>query len=109
MSDTHRPTNVALPTLSVLLFSEPSASRHSENDASPPRRPFAADDSLRAEAAHRLACEGTALLRQGACPGALRLLYAMRRRAERHRPRFASDSTSDAPAEAFLAAGPTAP
>ncbi|MBD0670498.1 methylase [Streptomyces sp. CBMA156] len=78
------------------LYALPAA-WHSENGTPPPRRLIAADDTLRAEAAYRLACEGTALLWQGDYPGALRLLHAMRRRAERRRPRSAPDS----PAEAF--------
>ncbi|MEU3574615.1 class I SAM-dependent methyltransferase [Kitasatospora sp. NPDC036755] len=73
------------------------ASWHSENGSPPPRRLIAADDTLSAGAAYRLACEGTALLWQGDYPGALRLLHAMRRRAERRRPPSAAGS----PAEAF--------
>ncbi|GHF92019.1 methylase [Kitasatospora xanthocidica] len=92
MSDTHRPITTAPFALSAL-----PATWHSENGTPPPRRLIAADDSLRAEAAYRLACEGTALLWQGAYPDALRLLHAMRRRAERPRPR----SVPDSPAEAF--------
>ncbi|WP_316525913.1 class I SAM-dependent methyltransferase [Kitasatospora brasiliensis] len=92
MSDTHRPSTVTLPTLSAL-----PAPWHSENGTPAPRRLIAADDTLRAEAAYRLVCEGTALLWRGDYPGALRLLHAMRRRAERRRPR----SAPDCPAEAF--------
>ncbi|MFD4655902.1 methyltransferase [Kitasatospora sp. NPDC058444] len=92
MSDTHRPSIVPLSTLSAL-----PAPWHSENGTPPPRRLIAADDTLGAEAAYRLACEGTALLWRGDYPGALRLLHAMRRRAERRRPRSAPGS----PAEAF--------
>ncbi|MEV7186038.1 class I SAM-dependent methyltransferase [Kitasatospora sp. NPDC093102] len=92
MSDTHRPNIVTLPTTSAL-----PAPWHSENGTPPPRRLIAAGNTLRAEAAYRLACEGTALLWQGDYPGALRLLQAMRRRAERRRPRSAPGS----PAEAF--------
>ncbi|MFF7989013.1 methyltransferase [Kitasatospora xanthocidica] len=98
MSDTHRPTTATPSALSAL-----PATWHSENGTPPPRRLIAADDSLRAEAAYRLACEGTALLWQGAYPDALRLLHAMRRRAERPRPqpRSVSDPDPDSPAEAF--------
>ncbi|RKT08763.1 methyltransferase family protein [Streptomyces sp. 1114.5] len=91
MSDIYRPTTVALLTLSAL-----SARWRSENGTPPPRRLIIADDSLRADAAHRLACEGTSLLWKGDYPGALRLLNAMRRRAERRRPRSAPDSPADA-------------
>ncbi|MGW3233036.1 methyltransferase [Kitasatospora sp. NPDC001095] len=92
MSDTHRPGIITLPISSTL-----PAPWHSENGAPPPRRLIAADDTLSAGAAYSLACEGTALLWQGTYPGALRLLHAMRRRAERRRPR----STPDSPADAF--------
>ncbi|MFE6051298.1 methyltransferase [Kitasatospora sp. NPDC056446] len=94
MHETHRPGIVPPPTFSTL-----PATWHSENGTPPPRRLIAADDTLRAEAAYRLACEGTALLWQGDYPGALRLLQAMRRRAERRRSR--SRSAPDSPAEAF--------
>ncbi|MFE4518526.1 methyltransferase [Kitasatospora sp. NPDC056783] len=82
MSDIPRPTTAVLPILPIL-----PAPWHSENGTPAPRRLIAADDTLRAEAAYRLACEGTALLWQGDYPGALRLLHAMRRRAGRRRPR----------------------
>ncbi|MFE4972381.1 methyltransferase [Kitasatospora sp. NPDC056651] len=90
MSDTPRST-IVLPTLSTL-----PAPWHSENGTPAPRRLIAADDILRAEAAYRLACEGTALLWHGDYPGALRLLNAMRRRAERRRPRPAPTVAAEA-------------
>lgn len=51
--------------------------------ASPvPRRLILADDSLSADQAYRLACEGTALLWQGDFQNARQLLQAMARRAD---------------------------
>ncbi|MET8628548.1 class I SAM-dependent methyltransferase [Kitasatospora sp. NPDC004669] len=88
MSDIHRPTTFSLSTL--------SARWRSENGTPPPRRLIAADRTLRADAAYRLACEGTALLWHGDYPDALRLLHAMRRRAERRRPRSAPVNPVDA-------------
>lgn len=96
MSDTHR-FAIAQSTIPLSAL---SAQWHSENGAPPPRRLIAADSTLRADAAYRLACEGTALLWHGDYPDALRLLSAMRRRAERRRSRSAP-TTHDSPAEAF--------
>jgi len=56
---------------------------HSESRTPPPRRIVVADDSLRAATAHRLACEGTALLWRGDFQGARQLLNAMGRRVDR--------------------------
>ncbi|WP_114854782.1 class I SAM-dependent methyltransferase [Brachybacterium sp. YJGR34] len=60
-----------------------SALWHSENGAPAPRRVVVADDRMTADAAHRLACEGTALLWRGDYPGARQLLQAMGRRIDR--------------------------
>ncbi|NYI08208.1 methyltransferase [Allostreptomyces psammosilenae] len=60
-----------------------SARWHSENGAPPPRRIVLADDRTPAAVAHRLACEGTALLWRGDFHGARRLLSAMGRRVDR--------------------------
>jgi len=49
----------------------------------PPRRVVIADDTLKADAAWRLACEGTALLWQGDFQNARQLLAAMARRSDR--------------------------
>ncbi|MFK0118442.1 methyltransferase [Streptomyces sp. NPDC090994] len=64
-----------------------SARWHSESAAPPPARVIGADDRLNAATAHRLACEGTALLWRGDFPGARQLLRAMGRRVDRKPPR----------------------
>jgi len=55
----------------------------SERGLPPPARVQAADDTLTADAAFRLACEGTALLWRGDFHNARQLLQAMARRADR--------------------------
>jgi methylase of polypeptide subunit release factors len=49
----------------------------------PPRRVIIADDTMKADEAYRLACEGTALLWRGDFQNAKQLLQAMSRRADR--------------------------
>lgn len=68
----------------------------SEWGAPPPTRVMIADDSMTADAAHRLACEGTALLWKGDFQNARQLLNAMARRADRHPPKAGAS-----PAESF--------
>ncbi|MBB1258608.1 N5-glutamine methyltransferase family protein [Streptomyces alkaliterrae] len=53
-------------------------------DTPPPRRLVEADDTLRADAAFKLVCEGTALLWRGDYHGARQLLAALGRRVDRH-------------------------
>ncbi|WP_052849250.1 methyltransferase [Streptomyces avicenniae] len=60
-----------------------SARWHSENATPPPARVVTADDRTGADAAHRLACEGTALLWRGDFHQARQLLRAMGRRIDR--------------------------
>ncbi|MDP5241074.1 class I SAM-dependent methyltransferase [Uliginosibacterium sp. 31-16] len=60
-----------------------SALWRAENGALPPRRIEIADDSLSADAAYRLVCEGTALLWRGDFQNARLLLDALKRRIER--------------------------
>ncbi|MEW2387008.1 class I SAM-dependent methyltransferase [Streptomyces venezuelae] len=69
---------------------------HSESGAAPPRRIVVADDRTRAAAAHRLACEGTALLWRGDFHGARQLLGALGRRVDRKTP-----APGATPADAF--------
>ncbi len=71
---------------------------HSESGTAAPKRVVIADDRTTADAAYRLACEGTALLWRGDFQNARQLLQAMARRLDR-KPRKAA-TTSD-PAEAF--------
>ena len=60
-----------------------SARWQSENGQLPPRRVVVADDTLSADTAWRLACEGTAMLWRGDYHNARQLLQAMARRASR--------------------------
>lgn len=59
------------------------ASWRSEAGLAPPKRVQIADDTLNADAAWRLACEGTALLWRGDFQNARQLLQAMARRIDR--------------------------
>lgn len=67
----------------------------SEAGSPPSRRVAAADDTTTADAAYRLACEGTALVWQGDFQNARQLLQAMARRIDR-RPKKPADSSVDA-------------
>ncbi len=60
-----------------------SALWRSENAAKAPQRVVVADDTLTADTAYRLACEGTAMLWRGDFQNARQLLQAIRRRLER--------------------------
>lgn len=62
---------------------------HSERTATPPRRVIVVDDTLKADAAYRMACEGTAMLWHGDFQNARQLLQAMVRRVDR-KPRKTS-------------------
>ncbi|MGW1996478.1 methyltransferase [Embleya sp. NPDC001921] len=73
-----------------------SANWHSESATSAPGRVVGADDRMTADAAYRLACEGTALLWRGDFHNARRLLQAMSRRVDRKPSR-----QGDSPAESF--------
>ncbi|MCM2288072.1 MAG: class I SAM-dependent methyltransferase [Sulfuritalea sp.] len=76
-----------------------SARWHSEAGAPPPRRVVVADDRITADAAWRLACEGTALLWRGDFQNARQLLQAMARRVDR-KPQKAAASPATS-TEAF--------
>lgn len=71
----------------MLAWHEGAATRsalwRSAAGLAPPRRVVVADDTLTADAAYRLACEGTALLWRGDFQNARQLLQAMARRADR--------------------------
>lgn len=54
-----------------------------ESGAAAPRRVVAADDTMSADTAYRLACEGTGMLWQGDFHNARQLLQALARRTER--------------------------
>src|SRR5690606_16907884 len=62
----------------------PSSARwRSESGSPPPKRVVIADDRLSADAAYRLACEGTGLLWRGDFQNARHLLQALKRRIDR--------------------------
>jgi methylase of polypeptide subunit release factors len=61
---------------------EHSVRWRSEAGLAPPRRVVVADDTMTADAAYRLACEGTALLWKGDFQNARQLLQAIARRCE---------------------------
>lgn len=85
-----------IPTLSWPETDGPRTVRwRSEAGVPPPKRVVLADDRTTADAAYRLACEGTALLWRGDYQNARQLLQAMARRADR-RPRKAPASPLDA-------------
>ena len=89
------------PLLEWMEQEQPRSARwRSEADNAVPRRVQAADDTLRADAAYRLAGEGTGLLWRGDFQNARQLLQALARRADR-KPRVGSDEPPDAPADAF--------
>ena len=75
-----------------------SARWRSERGVPPPRRVVIADDTMTADAAYRLACEGTAMLWRGDFQNARQLLLAMARRADskprKLRPPPASPATA---------------
>ena len=73
-----------------------SARWRSENGTAPPKRVVIADDRMTADAAYRLACEGTALLWRGDFQNARQLLQAMARRAD-EKPRKAKTKIAASP------------
>ena len=62
-----------------------SARWRSENGVPPPKRIVIADDRMSADAAYRLACEGTALLWRGDFQNARQRLQALARRADQRK------------------------
>ena len=60
-----------------------SAKWHSENGIAPHKKIQIADDTLTADIAYRLACEGTAMLYKGDFQNARQLLQALMRRVDR--------------------------
>ncbi|MBI1888123.1 MAG: class I SAM-dependent methyltransferase [Nitrosomonadales bacterium] len=78
-----------------------SARWRSESGMPPPKRVAIADDTMTADAAYRLACEGTALLWRGDFQNARQLLQALARRAERKPRKKPTPSSLISPAESF--------
>ncbi|MFY9327928.1 MAG: class I SAM-dependent methyltransferase [Georgfuchsia sp.] len=70
----------------------------SENNLPPPEHVEIADDTMTANAAYRLACEGTALLWRGDFHNARQLLQAMARRTERNQGLVRSSGKRAVPA-----------
>ena len=68
---------------------------HADNGLKPPKRVVLADDNMSADAAYRLACEGTGLLWQGDFQNARQLLQALMRRSDKP-PRKAKATASAA-------------
>jgi SAM-dependent methyltransferase len=64
-----------------------SARWRSEGGTPPPKRVAIGDDSMNADHAYRLACEGTAILWRGDFQNARQLLQALARRADRNPPK----------------------
>ncbi len=96
------------PVITWIEADEPRTVRwRSESGMQPPEHVVIADDTMTANRAYRLACEGTALLWHGDFHNARQQLLAMARRAERNQgsPRssgkHAAPITATAPAEAF--------
>ncbi len=72
----------------------------SEKGIAPPGRMLLIDDTITADRAYRLACEGSALLWQGDFQAARQLLQAMARRADA-KPRKPAPTAETTPGEAF--------
>jgi len=68
---------------------------HAENGSPPPKCVVAIDDTQTADAAYRLACEGTAMLWRGDFQNAKQLLQAMARRADAQAAKSAKKRNPD--------------
>ncbi len=106
------PDNLPADTPAFIEWTEqgqPQRARwRSERAAPPPRRVVCVDDTMPADAAYRLACEGTALLWRGDFQNARHLLDALVRRVDRVPSRQAGKArkvaapvTPEAPGAAF--------
>lgn len=83
---------------------QPCAARWQSGSGLPvPKRVMVVDDRITADAAYRLACEGTALLWRGDFQNARQLLQALARRIDRKikTPKPAASSPSTSPSDAF--------
>ena len=93
--------NPQLQRLQWLEAGQPRSARwRSEAALAPHTQIIVADDTLRADAAYRLAAEGTAILWRGDWQNARQLLLALSRRADRQ-PRVGSEKKPATLAEAF--------
>ncbi len=71
---------------------------HAENDTPAPKRVQIADDTISADVAYKLCCEGTALLWRGDFQNAKQLMQALSRRIDRpgKKPKKAASSMTEA-------------
>ena len=92
-----------LPTLNWNEAGETRTARwQSEAGVPPPKRVMLADDTMTADAAYRLACEGTALLWRGDFQNARQMLQALARRVDKGRkPKRKDKGKPQSPTEAF--------
>lgn len=95
--------NIAVSAHPIIRWTEAGESRsarwRSASATPPPKRVIVADDRITADAAYRLASEGTALLWRGDFQNARQLLQALARRIDR-KPKKAKAAPAS-PAEAF--------
>ena len=106
MSHQRRAAKLDHPTWPTIHWDEAgeshSARWRSEAGVLPPKRVQVVDDTLTADAAYHLACEGTALLWRGDFQNARQLLQAMARRFDHKSGRSRKlEKSASAPAEAF--------
>jgi SAM-dependent methyltransferase len=92
--------DTTLPALATIHWTEADEAHtalwHSERGAPPPKRVVLADDTMNADTAYRLACEGVGLLWQGDFQNARMLVQALARRTDRlpERQKFKADKQS---------------
>ncbi len=94
--------SLSAETPPLLHWTEGDAARsarwRSERGAPPPKRVLLADDTMPADTAYRLACEGTGLLWRGDFHNARQLLLALARRVDRKAVRRGAPPAAAAPA-----------
>jgi len=101
------PAPVSSPSSSALIHwtengEARSARWRSERSAAPPKRVVIADDSMSADTAYRLACEGTGLLWRGDFQNARMLVQALARRVDKPaKPKRAKAAQADATVQVF--------
>jgi len=94
--DTRATSTSAAPEIHWTENGQPRTARwRSEKGTPPHKRVVVADETMTADVAYRLACEGTALLWRGDFQNARQMLLAMARRAD-EKSRKASKSTNHA-------------
>ncbi|MBB3212372.1 SAM-dependent methyltransferase [Herbaspirillum sp. Sphag1AN] len=95
------------PTISWNEAGEQRSARWRSEVGNPaPKRVVIADDTLAADAAYKLACEGTALLWRGDYQNARQLLQALARRIDRKTTRSSVKKTAAKPASNSSVAAP---